>query len=151
MSPPLVIVLDTSVWISGVFFRRGIPAAILRAWRDCRFEIVFTNETLAEMERKLREKVIEFGAELTLAQEWIRYVKAFAELVPAAVTVGDVCRDPDDGMFLTAALSADARYIVSSDHDLQVLDEYQDVKVLSPREFAESLGIASPLPPSGKD
>jgi predicted nucleic acid-binding protein len=30
LSTPIV-VLDTSVWISGVFFRRGIPASILRA------------------------------------------------------------------------------------------------------------------------
>ena len=144
-----IVVLDTSVWISGVFFRRGIPASILRAWRDRRFEIVVTSETLAELERKLREKVAEFGADPALAEEWVTYVRTFARAVPTTVTVSGVCRDPDDDKFLDAALSGGARYIVSSDHDLQVLDEYQDVKVLSPREFAELLGIVPSLTSSG--
>jgi putative PIN family toxin of toxin-antitoxin system len=145
MSSTPVVVLDTSVWISGVFFRRGIPASILHAWRDRRFEIVVTSETLAELERKLREKVAEFGARPALAEEWITYVTTFARAVPTTVTVSGVCRDPDDDKFLGAALSGGASYIVSSDHDLQALGEYQDVKVLSPKEFAERLGIVPPM------
>lgn len=144
MPQPLVVVLDTSVWISGVFFQRGIPAAILRAWAARRFEIVATPETLAELERKLREKVTQFRAEPDLAKEWIAFVNAFAQIIPATTTISGVCRDSNDDMFLSAALSGEARYIVSSDHDLQVLDEHQGVKVLSLREFAELLGIVSP-------
>jgi hypothetical protein len=34
-----------------------------------------------------------------------------------------------------------------SDHDLQALGEYQYVKVLSPREYAELLGMVPPLTP----
>jgi putative PIN family toxin of toxin-antitoxin system len=145
MRSTLVVVLDTSVWISGVFFRRGIPARILPAWRDGRFEIVVTSETLAELERKLREKATEFGAGSILAEEWVVYVKTFAHIVPATAAIAGVCRDPDDDKFLDAALSGGVTVIVSSDHDLQALGEYQDVKVLSPREFAELLGIVPPL------
>jgi len=150
ISSPLTVVLDTSVWVSGVFFRRGNPAAILRAWRDRRFELIVTPDTLAELERKLREKVTEFGAESALAEEWLAYVSTFAQVVPVTATVSGVCRDPDDDMFLTAALSGEAEYIVSGDHDLQVLDEYQGVKMLSPRQFAQLLGVVPPLAPSEK-
>ena len=94
-----VVVLDTSVWISGVFFRRGIPASILRAWRDRRFEIIVTSETLAELERKLREKVVQFGADPGLAEEWMTHVKTFSRIVHAIATVRGVCRDPDDESF----------------------------------------------------
>ena len=145
MSSTLVVVLDTSVWISGVFFRRGIPARVLRAWRDRRFEIVVNSETMAELERKLREKVAEFEADPALAEEWIAYVKTFARVVSVTGVADGVSRDPDDDKFLDAALSGGVTYIVSSDHDLQVLGEYQGVKVLSPREFAELLGIVQPL------
>jgi len=145
MSANLVVVLDTGVWISGVSFRRGVPAAILRAWRDRRFEVIITPETLGELERKLREKAAQFGAAPTLAEEWIAYVKTLASVVPTIAHVMDVCRDPDDDMFLSAALSGSAEYIVSGDHDLQVLGEYQGIKVLSPRTFAELLGITPPL------
>ncbi|HEY67299.1 MAG TPA: putative toxin-antitoxin system toxin component, PIN family [Thermoflexia bacterium] len=145
MSSTPVVVLNTSVWISGVFFRRGIPARILYAWRDRRFEIVVTSETLAELERKLREKVIEFEADPVLSEGWMAYVRTFARLVSATGAADGVCRDPDDDKFLDAALSGGARYIVASDHDLQALGEYRGVKVLSPGEFAEFLGI---IPPS---
>jgi putative PIN family toxin of toxin-antitoxin system len=149
MFSTLVVVLDTSVWVSGVFFRRGIPARILRAWRDRRFEIVVTSETLAELERKLEEKVAEFEADPALSEEWVTYVKIFALVVSSARVAGPICRDPDDDKFLDAALNGGARYIVSSDHDLQALGEYKDVKVLSPREFAELLGIVPSLTSSG--
>ena len=141
-----IVVLDTNVWISGIFFRRGIPASILRAWRDRRFEIVVTSETLAELDHKLREKVVEFGADPALAEEWVTYVEAFARVVPATATASGICRDPDDDKFLSAAVNGEASCIVSGDRDLQVLGEYQGVKVLSPREFAEQLGIVPPLP-----
>jgi putative PIN family toxin of toxin-antitoxin system len=145
MPSTLVVVLDTNVWVSGVFFRRGIPAAILRAWRDRRFEIIVTAETLDELERNLQEKMAQFGAEPALAAEWITHVRTCARVVSTTVAVSGVCRDPDDDRFLSAAVSGGASYIVSGDRDLQVLGQYQDVKVLSPREFAELLGIVAPL------
>lgn len=145
MASNLLIVLDTGVWISGVFFSRGTPAAILRAWRDSRFQVVFTPDTLGELKRKLREKGSEFGAEPSLAEEWISYIKSFACFTHATVSVEGVCRDSDDDMFLAASLSGEAQYVVSGDHDLQVLNEYQGVKVLSPREFAEAQGLVPPL------
>src|SRR2546425_6910490 len=44
------VVLDTNVLISGVFFS-GLPARILAAWADGRFELVVTVEVLAEYRR----------------------------------------------------------------------------------------------------
>lgn len=141
MPTDLTVVLDTNVWISGIFFRRGIPARILAAWRDHRFEIVVTPDTLAELETKLRQKTIQFGADPTLADEWLDYVRTYARQVPLAGIAAGVCRDPKDDQFLDTAISGGARYIVSGDKDLQALDTYQRVKVLSPREFIELMGL----------
>ena len=66
------------------------------------------------------------------------YIKTFARVVSATGVADGVCRDPDDDKFLNAALSSGATVTVSNDHDRQVLSEYQGVKVLSPRAFAES-------------
>jgi putative PIN family toxin of toxin-antitoxin system len=141
MPADLAIVLDTNVWISGIFFRRGVPARILAAWRDDRFEIVVTPDTLAELETKLRQKTIQFGADPTLADEWLDYIRTYARQVLAAGVAAGVCRDPKDDQFLDAAVSSGARYIVSGDKDLQALDIYQQIKVLSPREFVELMGL----------
>jgi len=140
MPADLAVVLDTNVWISGIFFRRGIPARILAAWRDHRFEVVVTPDTLAELETTLRQKTIQFGADPLLADEWLDHIRTYARQVPPAGVSG-VCRDPKDDQFLDAAVSGGARYIVSGDKDLQALDTYQHVKVLSPREFVELMGL----------
>jgi len=141
MPADLAVVLDTNVWISGIFFRRGFPARILAAWRDHHFEIVVTPDTLAELETQLRQKTIEFGTDPTLADEWLDYVRTYARQVPPAGIAAGVCRDPKDDQFLDAAVSGGAQYIVSGDKDLQALDTYQQVKVLSPREFIELMGL----------
>ena len=141
MPADLAVVLDTNIWISGIFFRRDIPARILAAWRDHRFEIVVTPDTLAELETQLRQKTIQFGADPALANEWLDYVRTYARQVPPAGVAAGVCRDPKDDQFLDAAVSGGAQYIVSGDKDLQTLDTYQQVKVLSPREFIELMGL----------
>ncbi|HID61607.1 MAG TPA: putative toxin-antitoxin system toxin component, PIN family [Anaerolineae bacterium] len=141
MPADLTIVLDTNVWISGIFFRRGIPARILAAWCDHRFEVVVTPDTLTELETQLRQKTIQFEANPTLADEWLDYVRTYARQVPPAGVAAGVCRDPKDDQFLDAAISGGARYIVPGDKDLQALDTYQRVKVLSPREFVELMGL----------
>ena len=140
----LLVVLDTNVWVSGIFFERGTPAALLRAWRDERFEVILTPEILGELEQKLREKSTQFTGDQALAEEWIAYVKAFAHVVRASVVVEGVCRDRDDDEFLSAALSAKADYLVSGDHDLQVLEQHHDVRILSPRAFADLLRRPNP-------
>ena len=48
------IVLDTNVWVSGIFFS-GTPHRILRAWRDGRLTIVYSAAILQEYERVLTE------------------------------------------------------------------------------------------------
>ena len=93
----------------------------------------------------MQEKTIEFGADPGLTEEWVTYIRTFAHVVSATATISGVCRDPDDDKFLDAALGGQASHIVSSDHDLQALGEYQSIKVLSPREFAELLELISPF------
>ncbi len=134
----MIAVIDTSVWISGVFYR-GNPYRVLQAWRDEKYELVYTPETLAEIETRLRDKAIEFGANLTDVDEWMIYIRTFARFVtPTGVGAG-ATRDPKDDKFLDAAASGKATFLVSSDHDLQVLKEFQGIKIVSPKEFLDIL------------
>jgi putative PIN family toxin of toxin-antitoxin system len=48
------IVLDTNVFISGIFFS-GPPAQILKAWKDQKFQIVISKEILREYQRAAHE------------------------------------------------------------------------------------------------
>ena len=44
------IILDTNVFISGVFFS-GPPYQILKSWRDGKVQLVISKEILAEYQR----------------------------------------------------------------------------------------------------
>ncbi len=130
----LIVVIDTSVWISGVFYR-GNPFRVLQAWRDEKFQLVYTDETLAEIETRLRDKAIEFGADNVLVDEWIGFIRTFARIIPSTNAAKGATRDPKDDKFLDAAISGSAAYLVSSDRDLLVLEEYEGIKIVNPKEF----------------
>ena len=49
--------------------------------------------------------------------------------------VPHVCRDSDDDKFLACARSARAKYLVTEDNDLLVLEEYESTRICQPAEF----------------
>lgn len=51
-----------------------------------------------------------------------------------------ICRDPNDDMFLSAALAGKVDYIVSGDKDLLVLNSVLDLKIINPRQFLDAVG-----------
>jgi len=50
-----------------------------------------------------------------------------------------ICRDKDDNKFLALAAAGQADYIVSADHDLLVLKEFQGAKIITPHQFLKRL------------
>lgn len=53
------IVLDTNVFISGIFFS-GPPSEILKAWRDTKFQIILSKEILFEYQRVAEELSLKY-------------------------------------------------------------------------------------------
>ena len=52
-------------------------------------------------------------------------------------TIVDVCRDPDDNKFIECAVDAKALYIVSGDKDLLDIGKYEDVQIVTAKEFCD--------------
>ncbi len=50
-----------------------------------------------------------------------------------------MCRDPKDDMYLELALSGNADCIVTGDPDLQILNPFENIPIISPKEFLEKL------------
>ena len=97
------IVLDTNVFVSGVFFG-GPPGRILEAWRDGRVELMISHEIIDEYVRVGKRLSEQFpGVELAPALDLIG---ASATLVVAQPLSESVCRDPDDDKFLACAVAA---------------------------------------------
>ena len=130
------IVLDTNVFVSGVFFG-GPPGRILEGWRDSEVEVMISHEIIEEYVRVGERLLEQFpGVDLEPALDLIA---TSATLVRAQPLPEPVCRDADDDKFLACALAASAVYVVSGDRDLLDESPYQGVTVVRPRVFVETV------------
>ena len=130
------VVLDTNVFVSGVFFG-GLPGKVLAAWRDGRIEVVVSREIIEEYVRvgeRLSARLP--GVDLEPALD---LVAVSATLISAPSLPEQVCHDQDDDKFLACAVAAKAGYVVSGDRDLLATSPYRSVVVVRPRAFVEAL------------
>ena len=129
------IVLDTDVFISGVFFK-GPPQKILKAWRDGRIKILISEEIIEEYRRvgELLSKQfpgIECGSILKL-------LAINAQFVQPKKLSAPVCEDPDDDKFLECAISGNSDFIVSGDKHLLKVSGHKRIEVITPRNFVDN-------------
>jgi len=128
------IVLDTNVFISGIFFS-GPPHRILQDWRNGRVQLVLTPEIFEEYRRVAEVLHEKFPAvdltrllELLLIQAEVCQTEPLEEPVSA---------DPDDDKFIACALASGSKLIVSGDKHLLDVDGYRGVEILKPRLFVD--------------
>lgn len=130
------VVLDTNVLVSGLIFG-GTPGRILSAWADGEVSLVISPEILEEY-RRVGEELSKGREQLEEALDSLLAVLAInATVVNAPSLPTSVCVDPDDDMFLAAALAADARMIISGDKHLLRVSGWQDIAVMKPRQFVD--------------
>ena len=138
----LRVVIDTNVIVSGILSRQGATAEILNAWRERRFLLLSSPAIVAQIRAVLRYPRIHRKYPLTDAEidQVISLIEHDALLVPGSADVaGSVPADPKDEMFLACALDDQAEVIVSGDHHLLDLGVYQEIPVLTARQFLERL------------
>jgi putative PIN family toxin of toxin-antitoxin system len=131
----LIVVIDSSVWISALHYG-GKPLAAL--------DHVFVHNQIAICHGILNE----IESILTLKFLWERqdFADSLNEYLADAIhvelpdNVRSVCRDPKDDMVLECAVTAQAQVIVSGDKDLLTLGEYEGIRILSPRGYLEDAG-----------
>ena len=129
------VVLDTNVFISGVFFT-GPPFRILKAWRDGLLQLVISPEILYEYQRAGEALAKQFSA-IDL-RPMIDLVTVSAKVFPD-VKLGDpVCDDPDDDKFIACALAGKTRLIISGDKHLLKVSGFRGVRILRPRDFVDT-------------
>lgn len=126
------VVLDTNVFVSGVFFR-GPPYRILMAWRDGKLELVISSDILDEYSR-IATILAEQFPHVNL-QEILEFVEKEADFYDAPALSEHVCDDPDDDKFLACALASETEIIVSGDKHLLRVSGYRDIEVLKPKAF----------------
>jgi len=128
------IVLDTNVFVSGIFFT-GPPYQILKAWRDGRVQLLVSPSILDEYQRIGAQLALQFrGVDLKPFLDLLT-VQAEILLPPALPLV--IRDDPSDDKFLEAAVAGNAPYIISGDKHLLTLSEFRGIQILKPRDFVQ--------------
>jgi putative PIN family toxin of toxin-antitoxin system len=127
------IVVDTNVLISGVFFG-GYPRKILSAIVTGRLAAVATAEIVDEYEEIVQEMIDRKQGHIN-RNLLAPLIQAMEMIEP--VTHVELSRDPDDDKFLGCAKDARALYIVSGDKDLLVLKQFENIQIVTAREFCE--------------
>ena len=125
------VVVDTNVLISGVFFG-GFPRKILRASVEGRIRACASLEILNEYQEIIREMVQrrQGNIDVSILNPLIQSM----EIVEPTSKI-EICRDPDDDKFINCARDAQAMYIVSGDKDLLVIQEFENISIVTAKEF----------------
>lgn len=127
------IVVDTNVLISGVFFG-GFPKVILSAIVADKLTACATMEIIDEYEEIVREMIERKQGHLK--RDLLAPLIRAMEIIESVSHV-ELSRDPDDDKFLGCAKDAKALYIVSGDKDLLVLKEFENIQIITAKEFCE--------------
>src|SRR3954470_15115026 len=144
MTNDLRVVVDTNVLISGIFSIRNSPSSkILDAVRQQKITLVTSPQIIEEVGEVLNRPRI---AKLLNMNEEERKVFLDSLIARSDVTVGkqlehNYGRDSKDDKFLACGVEGGANYIITGDRDLLDVTEYADIKIITPREFIELIGI----------
>lgn len=129
------IVLDTNVFISGIFFS-GPPSDILKAWGKQKIQIIISQEILDEYNRVAHELSSKYPSVDIVPI--IEFLTIHGEFVDTRHIEISICEDPDDNKFIECAIESSCSIIVSGDKHLLKLSGYRDINVLTPKYFVEN-------------
>ena len=73
------------------------------------------------------------------AELWFEDNVALSHLVGEERVIKGVSIDPDDDKYIAAAIEGRAGFVVAGDSDLLDLEEYEGIRIVSPRVFLELL------------
>lgn len=126
------LVLDTNIVLSGLLWR-GAPYQLLTQIKQTRtLQLVSSPMMLEELADVLTRKQCSkrlAAIEQSSAQVLADYLQLVELVEPVAIP--PTSRDPDDDAILACALAAHADLIVSGDADLLVLEQFQDIPIVT--------------------
>lgn len=133
-------VLDANVFVSAFLKPRGTPGKILEQLiHNAAFTLVVSRPILDELRRCLTYPKVRKHLEMDDddIELWLASLAVLSLCVPGEMEVDAVKTDPGDDKYLGAAIEGCAEYVVSGDHHLLELQQYGDVKIVTPRVFLD--------------
>jgi putative PIN family toxin of toxin-antitoxin system len=130
----LRVTVDTNVLVSHFLLPGRNPSKVMDQALAGKVELVLSDFILDEMEAVLLRKA---GFDGEAARRARTSIRRASEIVKPRHAVSIIREDESDNNILECALSGRAHVLVSGDHHLLALREYQGVRILTPRHFLE--------------
>jgi putative PIN family toxin of toxin-antitoxin system len=134
----LRIVVDTNILISALTSRRdAAPRRIYKAILNAEVTLILSIPAIAELEDVLNRPYVAkyHGLNPNEVSQVIDQLAQASEFV-AGYIIATASPDPNDNIFLAAAVEGQANYIVSGDKKhLLSLGEYQGIRILTATQF----------------
>jgi putative PIN family toxin of toxin-antitoxin system len=130
------IVLDANIFVSA-FFWGGNPRIVLERAINKTDELFISKEILDEIEEVIGRPKFHAGKD-----EIEYYIKSIEEISNKIVPKNKIrrgSRDITDNKYIECAITAGADYIISGDTHLLELKKYRSIKIVSAKEYLESI------------
>jgi len=139
---PVRAVIDTNLFVSGLFANQGYTYQLQELWLAGAFELVVSEQILIEIQRTLQKPQIKQRLLLQDGEETVitELIRSKATIVTAdRYQTGKITEDPTDNKFLACALEADAHYVVSGDSHLLSLKHFHRIQIVDAKIFVEKI------------
>ncbi len=131
------IVIDTNVIVSALLFG-GKPGKLIPLWEAGRIEPLVSREIIDEYIKVLAYPKFELN-ERDIQHIVYQKLLPFFEVVEPHAGPVIVLNDPSDDKFIRCAIAGNTNLIVSGDSHLLLLGMYQDIRILTPSLFLETI------------
>ena len=134
-------VVDTNQFIISLISKKGPSAKLIDAWRDHKFSLIISQDIFTEIKRVFYYPRIITARHLDKQdiETFINFIEKRAIILSHTPPIQVIKDDPDDDKILACALEAQADYIVSADQHLLRLRQYQNINIITAKEFLEIL------------
>jgi putative PIN family toxin of toxin-antitoxin system len=134
-------VVDTNLFISGIFGKDSLSAKLQDLWIKQDFELVTSLGILKEVSRVLQYPRIKekFHPKEETVRRFFRLIFRKAVITKDLYKVDRIAEDPADNMFLACAMEAKADFIVSRDPHLRNLKQFHGTKIIDVKGFIEKV------------
>ena len=135
-------VLDTNLFVSGLFSSYGSVAKLQQLWLSGAFELAVSEKILKEIEETLQkphiQKQLHFKPEEIIGIIELIREKAFV-VTKDHYKTDRIIDDPTDNKFLACALEIEAGYVVSGDNHLLSIKHFHGIQIVNAASFIKKI------------
>ncbi|TAL62598.1 MAG: putative toxin-antitoxin system toxin component, PIN family [Bacteroidetes bacterium] len=126
-------VFDTNVVVSAFLFPDSFVAKAFNKGLATG-TLILSEETLEELQEVLLRDKFDKYLPKEIRQAFVQKFEILAAVMEITEIIA-VCRDPKDDKFLSLAVSAKAKSIITGDPDLLILNPFKNISIITPAGF----------------